>query len=58
MNNDDKEFKSRAKMMGDLIREEEIKMLKLAQAAIKRENEAWEVTKAILARVGRKPESK
>jgi len=40
------------KPMGDMIREEEIKMLKLAQESIKGEQAAWDATKAILAKVG------
>jgi hypothetical protein len=40
------------KAMGGLIREEEMKMLKLGQEARKKEQEAWDATKAILTRVG------
>jgi hypothetical protein len=38
--------------MGDLIREEEIKMLKAARAAMQKEQEAWDEMKSILSKVG------
>lgn len=44
--------------MGDLIREEEEKLLKMGQAFRKQEQDAWDATKAILARVGCKKEDK
>lgn len=47
----DDEMKKR-KSMGDLMREEEVKMLKAAREHMRQEQKAWDEMKAVLARVG------